>query len=71
MLDLIRAAAQRVRDEPVLVRSVIGGGIALLAIFGITVNDSGLDSVIDVIGLLAGILVNATARQVVTPTAKA
>ena len=53
--------------EPVLVRSVAGGIVALAAIFGVTVQDDALDPVIDIIGLLAGVLIGASARNKVTP----
>lgn len=67
MLDFLKAALVRIHNEPVLLRTVVGGAIALLAIFGITVQDGTLDPVIDVAGLIIAFLVNASARAKVTP----
>lgn len=67
MLDLLRALAARIAAEPVLVRSVAGGVIALVAIFGIDLDDDALDPVIDLVGLLAGLLLSVSARAKVTP----
>lgn len=66
-MDTIRAIAARIAREPVLVRSVAGGVIALAAIFGVTLNDDSLDPIVDLLGLLAGFLVGASARARVTP----
>jgi hypothetical protein len=69
MLDFLRAIAERISREPVLLRSVAGGIIAAAAIFGVTLQDDALDPLIDLLGLLAGILVGASARSKATPTA--
>lgn len=66
-MDILRAIAARISAEPVLLRTVAGGIIAAAAIFGVTINDGALDPVIDILGLLAGILVGASARAKVTP----
>lgn len=66
-MDFLRAIAARIAGEPVLVRTVAGGVIALAAIFGVTLNNTSLDPIVDFIGVLAGLIVSLTARAKVTP----
>lgn len=58
---------ERIRNEPVLVYTVIGAGLVLLTEFGINVTDSQQAAIIGFVVALMALV----ARSKVTPTTKA
>lgn len=65
---MLQAILDRLVREPVVLRNAVAGGAAIIAIFGVTVPDSTLNTVIDVIGLVIPLVVaTVSARAKVTP----
>lgn len=67
---MIRSILERLVREPLVLRNAVAGGIAIIAIFGVTVPDSTANTLIDFLGLLLPLLVATwSARAKVTPVA--
>lgn len=64
---MLSAILSKLKNEPVLVRSIIAGAISLVALAGITVPDDTLDKAVDGLGLLISIALMFDARNRVTP----
>ena len=64
---MLSAILNKIRSEPVLVRSVIAGAVAALTLAGITLPDDAADKVVDAIGIIVSFALMFDARNRVTP----
>lgn len=65
---MLSAILDRLHREPVILRNAIAGIVALVAVFGVTVPDATLNTLIDMAGLVISLAwATVSARNRVTP----